>query len=215
MKQLIFSALACLLLLFSCANPRQNNIKTRMNNNDNVQANELSTTINIKKTKDIPTYAIKGDFNGDNSTEWAWLIPPEVKENEMDCIGKCDCTITFSNSDIPNLIIHEYCIGGKPQNERDLNNDGTDEISIIPHWFTSSWRSANVYHLTENGWKSLVRPIQIWLNSDSTLDYIQKDLENTGHVIITEHRWTDEMEDIIVVSESMKVDYSNDDEIRE
>jgi len=37
--------------------------------------------------------------------------------------------LKFSNNDIPSIKI-ENCIGEKPVNEGDLNNDGKDEIEI-------------------------------------------------------------------------------------
>ena len=208
MKKLRFSAFTALmcLLLFACNNPRQSNLKRKNTTEQELSTEHLRTTININKPINVPKNAFRGDFDGNGAQEWAWLIPPKLNEDEMSCVGACDCTITFSDPNIPNLIISEYCIGGIPQNEKDLNDDGSDEISIIPHWFTSSWRSANVYHLTENGWQAFIRPIQIWLNGDSTLDYVQRDLENEDHVIITEYRWANEMTEVIIVSESIKVD---------
>jgi len=108
----------------------------------------------------IPSNAssIRGDFNGDGQSEVAWVETPEIDENEsMACVGECNCVIKFSN-EMPSITI-EGCISGGPVNHGDLNTNGTDEIGILPGWFTSSWRAYHVFTYNGSKWIDAVEPI--------------------------------------------------------
>jgi|GEM_PF-2606380 len=133
---------------------------------------------NKKKQKQVntkeelkPEDGIRGDFDGDGHEEYAWLLPPKTKD--MDCEGPCECTITFSNDDISPVTIGN-CIGGYPQNEGDLNGDGSDEISLIPHWFTSCWQAMYLFTYQKNKWPHLVSPLSVYVCDGKDIDRVQQ-----------------------------------------
>lgn len=192
MKNYTLLLLAFLFVLNAC-----DNTETKANQEENDKAEDVN----------IPEDWVIGDFNGDGKKEYMWLNAPELDENgEMECKDACDCVIEFSDKSIPNLVIKDFCIGGTPQNEGDLAGNGQDVISLIPDWFTSTWRRAHVYHLKKNKWKMPVEPLEYWLGADDNLDYIRKDTEKEGHVIVSEHKWTDDMAEVVVMSKSVPVE---------
>ena len=112
-----------------------------------VQESDLVTDGNLSRNKpaeNIPKDAVEGDFNGDGKSEFMWLVPPKLIENDMSCEGICTSVIQFSDNSIPAIKV-EDCIDGLPVNEGDLNGNGTDEIGLLPGWFTSCWHSYLVW----------------------------------------------------------------------
>ncbi|AWM33501.1 hypothetical protein [Hymenobacter nivis] len=92
----------------------------------------------------VPAGAVKGDFDGDGAPEFAWAVPPPLTPDSMDCVGECRCVVQFSNPAIKPLAIGKY-IGGALTNLGDLNDDGKDDLGVLPDWFTSCWRSYLVF----------------------------------------------------------------------
>ena len=172
---------------------------------NSLETGKEPTQDTIKKTQLSPKNAVLGDFNGDGQKESMWLIPPKLTEDGMDCESGCGCVIRFSDNTIPDLSISDFCIGGNPVNEGDLNDDGQDEITIIPDWFTSTWRKAYIYHLKNGKWELLVKPLDYWMTSGIDLDLIKKDSTKANHVIISQFKWTEDMSEVVVDSESVKV----------
>lgn len=101
---------------------------------------------------------IEGDFNGDGRKEKAWLVSDylacETTLSNKDCRG----IIRFSGEGIPTLTA-SYLPFGLVHNEGDLNDDGSDEIGILPGWFKSSCREYTVYTLRNKKWVKLFSPI--------------------------------------------------------
>ena len=98
----------------------------------------------------------------------------------------------FSNDKIPPIKL-ENCIGGTPVNEGDLNNDGADEIGILPEWWTSCWRDYHVYTFRNNEWKYVVAPFATHCNQwEEGVDAIKKDDSKQGYVIINYSYFTGE-----------------------
>ena len=157
----------------------------------------------------IPSDAVEGDFDGDGTTEYVWLVPPKFPEvqnedNFGECDGLCECYLKFSNDKIPPIKL-EDCIGGAPVKEGDLNNDGADEVGILPQWWTSCWRNYQVYTLRNNKWKYVVAPFPTHCNQwEEGVDAIKKDNSKQGYVIIHYSLFTDE--DIVVLSKSVQVE---------
>jgi hypothetical protein len=151
---------------------------------------DLTTDMNIKvlsKTdKDsIPQDAVQGDFDGDGSPEWAWVVSPFIDSTGIGCDNDCDCFIKFSKPGMPYIKIAS-CIGGTPVNHGDLNGDGGDEIGLLPSWFTSCWRSYLVYTLRKGKWIYAVDPITTHCNQwEEGLAPIKKDLQRKGFATIT------------------------------
>jgi hypothetical protein len=179
--------------------------------NDNewkiVTESDLLTDENISKSKtaqnDVPKDAIKGDFNGDGVLDYMWLVAPKIDNDGMDCVGDCTSYIKFSDSNIPYIKISN-CIGGIPVNEGDLNKNGTDEIGLLPGWFTSCWRSYNVWTILNGKWEYAVEPFSTHCNQwDEGVKPIEIDLNRDGYVIIRYSELTDV--DIITKSKSVRV----------
>ena len=120
-------------------------------------------------------------------------FPKEQNEDNFgDCDGLCECYLMFSNDKIPPIKL-ENCIGGTPVNEGDLNNDGADEIGILPEWWTSCWRDYHVYTFRNNEWKYVVAPFATHCNQwEEGVDAIKKDDSKQGYVIINYSYFTGE-----------------------
>lgn len=154
----------------------------------------------------------KGDYNGDGVYEYVYMENPEFpivvapieEEGIQDCVDSCDCYLKFSNNNIPSIKI-ENCIGGIPENLGDLNNDGIDEVGILPQWWTSCWMNYKVYTFKNGKWKYLIEPITTHCNS-WTKDFkiIEKDPNIEDNVII---RYTEMSRDLGIVTKvkSIKV----------
>ncbi|MEZ4951929.1 MAG: hypothetical protein R2784_21420, partial [Saprospiraceae bacterium] len=96
--------------------------------------------------------------------------------------------IKFSDSSIPSISI-KSCIGGQPTNLGDLNNNGSDEIGLLPEWCTSCWRNYYVWTLKNNQWIYAVDPFSTHCNQwDEGVTPIEIDYQNEGYVLI---RFTD------------------------
>lgn len=92
--------------------------------------------------------------------------------------------------------------GGVPVNEGDLDDDGADEIGLLPWWFTSCWRSYIVLTL-KNGKSKFLVPAP-WTHCsqwEHGVDAIEKDPKKPGHVIVRSTR----MEDFRLIEKSIPV----------
>ena len=138
-------------------------------------------------TAKLPEDAVKGDFDGDGRAEYVWLVPPEVTE-DMECKGGCTSFLKFSKTMLP-AIEQENCIGGTPDNLGDLNEDGGDEIGLLPQRFMGCWVGYYVYTYRAGQWRPLVEPISTYCNEwENGLKPIEKDPSRKGYVLI---RYTD------------------------
>lgn len=139
----------------------------------------------------MPLDAVKGDYNGDGEEEYMWLEKPKFPEaTEIEgeyfgeCLGECECYIRFSNKNIASIRINT-CIGGEPVNEGDLDDNGTDEIGLLPYWWTSCWRSYLIYSLNNDKWKDFVEPISTHcVQWEKEIDAIEKSKKHNGYVIV-------------------------------
>lgn len=160
----------------------------------------------FKKEDKSESEDINGDFNGDGINEYVYIENPTISDDELGiCVEKCDCYLKFSNKNITSIKI-ENCIEGKPVNEGDLNNDGIDEIGILPLWFSSCWGNYRVYTFKNGKWKYLVDPIATHCNTwTENFKPIEKDPNIDGNVII---RYTEMSEEggFILKTKSIKVD---------
>ncbi|AMJ67022.1 hypothetical protein AXW84_17475 [Hymenobacter sp. PAMC 26628] len=131
----------------------------------------------------VPAGAVKGDFDGDGAPELAWAVPPPLTPGGMDCVGECRCSVQFSNPAIKPLAIGKY-IGGALTNLGDLNNDGKDDLGVLPDWFTSCWRSYLVFSYAHGRWAYAVPPFAVHCNEmESGVKPIEKDPAHPGYVI--------------------------------
>ena len=136
----------------------------------------------------VPKDAVKGDFDGDGMTEYVWLVPPEVTE-DMECPGGCTSHLRFSKATLP-AIEQADCIGGTPTNLGDLDENGSDEIGLLPQRFMGCWVGYYVYtYLAPGQWRPLVQPFSTYCNQwEDDVVPIEKDPSRKGYVLI---RYTD------------------------
>ncbi len=153
-------------------------------------------------TVTIPDNAVKGDFNGDGKPDYVWLIKPAMNAEEMDCVGECRSILKFSAPGLADITVGQ-CIGGIPVNLGDLNGDKTDEIGLLPDWFTSCWHNYYVYSYINKGWRYLVAPIITHcVQWDDGLGAIRKD-KQAGYVTIRYSKMTDS--DISIKSKRVRL----------
>jgi hypothetical protein len=146
------------------------------------------TDANLKKKALAAMYprdAVQGDFNGDGQTDFVWLVAPKINEEEMTCIGECVAYLKFSDPALAQIRIVD-CIGGVPDNLGDLNGDGTDEIGLLPHWFTSCWRSYSVWSWKDGQWRHPVKSFQTHCNQWDQKNnfYVKPDPTKPGYVLV-------------------------------
>ncbi|NDC42084.1 MAG: hypothetical protein EBZ77_11135, partial [Chitinophagia bacterium] len=166
---------------------------------------DTTTDYNLRRKKEKADSAAAfciGDYNGDGKKETVTLIAPETTD-DMDCKGPCTCVLRFSDRSIPDIKL-ESCIGGIPVNHGDLNLNGTDELGILPSWFTSCWRAYQVFTLINNKWTFAVEPFsthcQQW--EDGVVP-ILKDPKVPGNALI--HYMVMGDEDFKLKTKSVKV----------
>ena len=131
-----------------------------------------------------------------------WLVPPIVT-NEQDCLGDCKSYIEFSDTKIPSIKV-ENCIGGVPTNLGDLNNNGTDEIGLLPEWFSSNWCAYYVWSYIRGKWVEAVPPFSTYTSQwEKGVIPIEVDKIKKGNVII---RYSDFInDDIVTFSKSVRI----------
>jgi hypothetical protein len=152
------------------------------------------------------TYArhatIIGNFDGDGKNEIAWMVGPKIDTSGMDCIGECECTIEFSNPKIePFYLIN--CLPGDLKNEGDLDGDGTDEISIVPGWFTSAWRSMYLISFKNGQMQQIIEPFTVYVGDDFNGKRIMP--SQHGYVTIVTDRWNDDNTEILHEKKEVKL----------
>lgn len=155
---------------------------------------DLVTDKNMAKGKEvnIPKNAIKGDYNGDGILDYAWLVPPKLDEEGMDCIGDCFSFIEFSDPEIQRIKVNK-CISGTPDNLGDLNRDGTDEIGISPGWFQSCWSNYYVWTFSSNQWVFAVQPFPTHCDQwREGIAPIEIDYNRSNYVTITYSEYTND-----------------------
>ena len=161
-------------------------VSKKENNWKLITEGDFMTDKNLEKIKEIkaPKDAVKGDFDGNGTLEYAWLIPPKIDSEGMGCIGDCISYIKFSDATILSIKV-EPCISGYPTNLGDINKNGTDEIGLLPGWFTSCWRSYYVFTLRNEKWINAVEPFLTHCNQwDEGIKPIEIDRNKEGNVII-------------------------------
>lgn len=163
----------------------------------------LLFTANAQSKINIPAGAIKGDFNGDGKTEYVWVVAPKLNKDQTGCIGPCEAHINFSDPNIKPIILNKS-IGGTLTNLGDLNNDGKDDIGLLPDWFTSCWRRYVTYTMKSGKWKYLVPPFPTHCNQwESGVKPLQKVAGKPGY--LKENYSAFEKDSIIVKSKQVKV----------
>ncbi|MDR2286530.1 MAG: hypothetical protein LBE04_03505 [Prevotellaceae bacterium] len=143
---------------------------------------DLTTDRLLSSGAQIPSNAVEGDFNGDGMTDYMWLEIIDKTE---------ECKIRFSGA-IPPVIV-STCLGGSPVNEGDINNDGSDEIGLLPIWESSCWKGYYVYTLKENQWVEALEPVSTHcMQWEKNILPIVKDTVRKGYVFVNYSELTDD-----------------------
>jgi hypothetical protein len=143
---------------------------------------DLNTDRLLSSGAQIPSNAVEGDFNGDGITDYMWLETIDKTE---------ECKIRFSGNIAP--IIVGTCLGGSPVNEGDLNDDGNDEVGLLPIWETSCWKGYFVYTFKENQWIEALEPVPTHcIQWEKNILPVVKDSTRNGYVFVNYSELTDE-----------------------
>jgi hypothetical protein len=143
---------------------------------------DLNTDRLLSSGAQIPVNAVEGDFDGDGITDYMWL--ETISKTE-------ECKIRFSGNIAP--VIVGTCLGGSPVNEGDLNDDGSDEIGLLPIWETSCWKGYFVYTFKENQWVEVFEAIPTHcIQWEKNILPVIKDSTRKGYVFINYSELTDD-----------------------
>ncbi|MDR1339045.1 MAG: hypothetical protein LBK58_03195 [Prevotellaceae bacterium] len=143
---------------------------------------DLNTDRLLSSGAQIPGNAVEGDYNGDGITDYMWLETIDKTE---------ECKIRFSGNIAP--LIVGTCLGGSPVNEGDLNDDGTDEIGLLPVWETSCWKGYFVYTFKDNQWLEALEPVPTHcIQWEKNILPVVKDSTRKAYVFVNYSELTDE-----------------------
>jgi hypothetical protein len=143
---------------------------------------DLTTDRLLSSGAQIPSNAVEGDFNGDGMTDYMWLEIIDKTE---------ECKIRFSGA-IPPVIV-SACLGGSPVNEGDINDDGSDEVGLLPIWESSCWKGYYVYTFKENQWVEALEPVSTHcIQWEKNILPVVKDTVRKGYVFVNYSELTDD-----------------------
>ncbi|GAB3638308.1 hypothetical protein GCM10027422_38980 [Hymenobacter arcticus] len=149
----------------------------------------------------IPEDAVRGDFDGDGTAEYVWLVPPAIDSSGEDCVGECVSRLRCSNPALQPYGLKQS-IGGELTVFHHLGAGRRDYLGIAPAWFTSCWSSYYVLTYRAGGWQYGVEPFSTHCDQwEAGVVPIARDSAHTGHVLI---RYTDmAREDFAVITKSV------------
>ncbi len=144
----------------------------------------------------VPKDAIQGDFDGDGTPEYVWLVPPAIDSTGEDCVGSCVSYLTSSNPRLRPYALKQS-IGGDLTKFTGLGPGRRDYLGILPQWFTSCWASYYVLTYQAGGWGEAVPAFSTHCNQwEDGVVPIAPDSAHPGHVII---RYSEFSNDSILV----------------
>jgi hypothetical protein len=132
----------------------------------------------------IPEGAVQGDFDGDGTTEYVWLVPPQVDSTGEDCVGQCVSYLTSSNPALRPYAL-DQSLGGNLTTFHHLGDGARDYLGILPSWFTSCWSSYHLLTYHPGGWQDGVPAFSTHCNQwEADVIPIVRDSARAGHVLI-------------------------------
>lgn len=135
-----------------------------------------------------PKDAVQGDFDGNGTLEYVWLVPPALDSTGEDCVGGCASRLLCSNPALRPFTLKQS-IGGELTVFHHLGAGRRDYVGILPQWFTSCWSSYYVLTYRPGGWQPGVVPFSTHCNQwEANVVPIARDPAHAGHVLI---RYTD------------------------
>lgn len=148
--------------------------------------------------------SISGDFDGDGKQEYVWLESPDMERDSVR-IAKEGIAVyaRFSDKKFQFIKFPNHYSGGILMNEGDLDDNGTDELSVIP-FGEGSWAYCCLYTWRYEKWHKPIKCFDVW---DGLGDRnIYKDSINRGYVIVNEWYY-DEEKGIQLETMSVKFNY--------
>lgn len=168
----------------------------------------IAGKVNVASPDTLPeeyySDSISGDFDGDGKLEYLWLESPDMERDSVK-IRKEGVAVyaVFSDKKFPFIKFPNHYSGGHLENEGDLDENGTDEFSIIPYG-EGSWAYCCLYTWRHEKWHKPIKCFDVW---DGLGDRnIYKDTNNIGYVIVNEWHY-DEEKGIQVETVSMRLNY--------
>lgn len=132
----------------------------------------------------IPKDAIQGDFDGDGTPEYVWLVPPEVDSTGENCVGDCTSYLTSSNPRLRPYALRQS-LGGELTRFSHLGPGRRDYLGILPQWFTSCWAGYYVLSYAQGAWREGVPAFSTHCNQwEDEVVPIAPDSAHPGRVII-------------------------------
>ncbi|TVT39595.1 hypothetical protein FNT36_18305 [Hymenobacter setariae] len=133
----------------------------------------------------IPEGTVQGDFDGDGTAEYVWLVPPEVDSTEVNCVGgACTSYLTSSNPALRPYAL-ETAIGGTLTVYHHLGASQRDYVGIAPEWFMGCWSRYFVLTYRPGGWQLGVDPFSTHCDQwEQDTVAIARDSAHPGHVLI-------------------------------
>jgi hypothetical protein len=132
----------------------------------------------------IPEDAVQGDFDGDGTTEYVWLVPPERDSTDYNCVGECTSYLTSSNPALKPYAL-ESAIGGELTTFHYLGAGRRDYVGIAPARLMGCWNSYYVLTYRAGGWQFGVKPFTTHCDQwEKDTVAIARDSAHAGHVLI-------------------------------
>ena len=132
----------------------------------------------------IPEGAVQGDFDGDGTPEYVWLVSPPLDSTGEDCVGSCTSYLHSSNPALRPYALKQS-IGGELTKFSNLGPTRRDYLGILPDWFTSCWSSYYVLTYQQGAWRDAVPAFSTHCNQwEADVVPIVPDSAHAGHVLI-------------------------------
>ncbi|MGI4759861.1 MAG: hypothetical protein ACRYF0_04090 [Janthinobacterium lividum] len=132
----------------------------------------------------IPEGAVQGDFDGDGTAEYVWLVLPARDSTDYDCVGACISYLTSSNPSWKPYAL-EPAVGGELTTFSHLGAGRRDYVGIAPALLMGCWNSYYVLTYRAGGWQLGVKPFSTHCDQwEKDTVAIARDPAHAGHVLV-------------------------------
>lgn len=139
-----------------------------------------TTDLNVaRRSANIPSNALAGDFNGDGNTEYLWTDAQYDDEGYALTSPRLVSDAGF----IPPLEWNEGLMGVLLVNLGPLDGSGRDFLGAIPYGL-SSWCTHEAYYLKDGRWQTAVEPFTVFLGDDDDTKRINRVKGKPGYVSV-------------------------------
>ena len=132
----------------------------------------------------FPEGAVQGDFDGDGTTEYVWLVPPERDSTDYDCVGDCTSYLISSNPTLKPYAL-KPAVGGELTTFHHLGAGRRDYVGIAPALLMGCWNSYYVLTYRPSGWQLGVEPFSTHCDQwEKDTIAVARDNAHAGHVLV-------------------------------